>query len=289
METSVSPLFMKIENNKHPQKKKHTPSPVGAVLEDEDEEEEELLKLYDQEKKQSHNKNKKKMLRRRSSLSAEIEGSFDSSKGYQNNFDNTHPSDKFMTRKDFKMLTPHQNVHSSMSLLSMATNNAITVVPSRNSRMEPNVFDTRNHKRHRRRRSTTPEPVNSRNGTESSLQSVLSKIDHRIKNKFGDWTNMDDDVNFEYRNFGRHRDNRRGASEGPSSNGISTHTDIPNGSVSLPPLFKGYHAVLKSSKGKLLDKSQRIALSKDNNDPNSILSEAKRTLTQMGRTGRSSE
>ncbi|CAG7716761.1 unnamed protein product [Allacma fusca] len=80
METSVSPLFMKIENNKHPQKKKHTPSPVGAVLEDEDEEEEELLKLYDQEKKQSHNKNKKKMLRRRSSLSAEIEGSFDSSK-----------------------------------------------------------------------------------------------------------------------------------------------------------------------------------------------------------------
>lgn len=66
-----------------------------------------------------------------------------------------------------------------------------------------------------------------------------------------------------------------------STTPIGTGSSSGGGGVGLPKLFKNYDTVLKTAK--LADQSyNKIALSKDNNDPNSILSEAKRTLSRFG-------
>ena len=274
---------------------------------DETDEEDELIRPAKPARKP------KKHLRRRSSLHAELEGSdtFDPYE-YQDSFTTESPIFKKSTTNGhhtngttptITMLDPHTNMHSSMSMLSMSTstNNAITVAPSRKSKVELNVFDTRHHKRHhRRKRSSTPDPGHHHNNhlsnhhhhrhhnhrqpaqsKEDGLQSLLERLDNRIKHNFGDWTSADDDTNFEYRNIGRvpppHSNNHE--SKGALQHGTVQHSN--NVAVSLPPLYKNYQAVLKSAKGKLMDRTS-IALSKDNNDAKSILSEAKRTLTQMG-------
>lgn len=204
-------------------------------------------------------------------------------------------------------LNPCSNTVSTHSLpIPDTRDNAITVAPSRNSLLEPNVFaggrsssnnhNHHHHKKHNHRKHKGRNKSPGRNShSEGGEGSILDRIDNSILKKFGDWSNVEDDGrqrggcgdNVFRSNSNNSKTNtlpyyfpkRMGSTDEEFSSGGGGGQAVNGG---LPKLFKNYDSVVQNSKQVLTDKSFKIALSKDNNDPNSILSEAKRTLSRFG-------
>jgi len=212
---------------------------------------------------------------------------------------------------------PQTSINGHYSSLS-SVNNAITVAPSRTTFLEPNVYaggrshhshhnGHRKQHHHRKHKGRSRSPDDHGVAEDEGYQSILSRIDNSILKNFGDWNNLDDEgpqrtKNNRKDNRSNNQNNNNNERNNMLTNGqLRTNTvpyfipkhvmndldDLSNGFdknsnhndlLSLPRLYKGYDTVVKTSKKVLNEASHCLALSKDNSDPNSVLSEAKRTL-----------
>lgn len=191
-------------------------------------------------------------------------------------------------------------------------NNAITVAPSRTNLNDSNVFaggrpsainplpsnkrhhrnNNKHHNNKHKGRSRTPDftthTTNHRLRPGEDGQSILNRIDLSIKKNFGDWDNDEDDLVKKFKN------GCGGVGGGGGLNGgkpqkipyfipksVASDSDVGmmnGGDLNLPRLFKPYESEVNTSRKVLNDKTYKVALSRDNEDPNSILSQAKKTL-----------
>lgn len=196
-------------------------------------------------------------------------------------------------------------------------NNAITVAPSRTNLNDSNVFaggrpsainpppsnkrhhrnNNRHHNNKHKGRSRTPDFTthitnhrlrNGEDGSKDNSQSILNRIDLSIKKNFGAWDSDDeDDLTKKFRN-GCGGDGRVSNGGKPQKipyfipKSVASDSDVGlmnGGDLNLPRLFKPYESEVNATRKVLNDKTYKVALSRDNEDPNSILSQAKKTLS----------
>lgn len=194
-----------------------------------------------------------------------------------------------------------------------SVNNAITVAPSRTNLNDSNVFaggrptnnlakrpNHRNNNRHNRHkgRSRTPDFTTSSNHRLRAVdeephdsQSILNRIDLSIRKNFGEWDNDEGDVSKKLINGTNNPKN--GVVNGKPHKvpyfipkHVASDSDVvglmgSGNDLNLPRLFKPYESEVATSKKVLNDKTYKVALSRDNDDPNSILSQAKKTLSYV--------
>lgn len=178
-----------------------------------------------------------------------------------------------------------------------SVNNAITVAPSRTNLNDSNVFAGgrvsnnlpkrhRNNNRHgnkHRVRSRTPDftvsnhRLRMRDEPHPDSQSILNQIDLSIRKNFGDWDNEDSASPKIVKPVVIGKPQRVPFFI-PKNGGTELEVEAFN-DLNLPRLFKPYESEVNTSRKVLHDKTFKVAMSRDNEDPNSILSQAKKTLS----------
>lgn len=225
-------------------------------------------------------------------------------RGYGNRGDFLSPQPHHLQSTTF---LDERGVHSSLS--SVAVNNAITVAPSRTNLNDSNVFaggrppnlkrpgghrannNARHHTKHKGR-SRTPDFTSTRKSQDDlphDSQSILNRIDLSIRKNFGDWDNEDggdpSKKLFPAQPNNGIKPNKQNRTPYFIPKQMGSDSDVMVGvtrdDLNLPRLFKPYENVVTTSRQVLNDKSYKVCLSRDNADPNSILSQAKKTLSMV--------
>ncbi|CAL8125141.1 unnamed protein product [Orchesella dallaii] len=222
---------------------------------------------------------------------------------HQNGFSN---SEVDLAGKDYLSPPPpiadeRGGAQSSLSSI----NNAITVAPSRTNLNDSNVFVGgrppnnhlkrpnqfhRNNRHHKHKgRSRTPDFISSNHRLRlddepHDSQSILNRIDLSIRKNFGDWDCDEETVSKKVINPEVPKPQNGHVNRPyfiPKTVVCDTDGIVNEDGGNLPRLFKNYDNVVTTSRQVLTDRSYKIALSKDNSDPNSILSQAKKTLSYV--------
>jgi len=185
-----------------------------------------------------------------------------------------------------------------------SVNNAITLAPSRNHHHhDPNVFAGGRppQKKHNKRHKGGHHHHNHHHKSPQQQQdegSILTRIDHSIMSNFGDWNTVEDEPPHPKLVIKKSRSNHRPyylpSEQWPNTsdhnpNVLTSDHNVEGTSTSLPKLFKPYDVVVNNNLNFITNNSKVNSTplplqgtSKDNDDPHSILSEAKRTLNAYG-------